>query len=62
MQKIKKISENIIGIFCLILTIWFIGSFFEINVKNKTENPQYSKLNAFTIILTVFEKENTNNE
>ncbi len=58
MKKIKKVLENILCGFCAILTIWFVGSFFEINVKNKTENPQYSKLNVFIVVSTVFEKEN----
>lgn len=61
MKKIKKVFENILFGCSIILTIWFVGSFFEISAKNKTEYPQYSKLNAFTIVSTIFEKENTNN-
>lgn len=45
----------IVGI-CFI--IWFMGSYFEIHVKNSTPDPQYSEYNCFTVIYEfIYDKE-----
>ena len=56
MDKVKKVIENVIIILCVALTIWFIISFVEVNMKNSTENPVYSSWNFFEIFLKILTK------
>ena len=56
MNKVKKVIENVIIILCVALTIWFIISFVEVNMKNSTENPVYSSWNFFEIFLKILTK------
>ena len=56
MNKVKKIVENVIVIFCVALAIWFLFSFVEVDMKNLTENPVYSSWNFFEIFLKILTK------
>ena len=56
MNKVKKVIENVIIILCVALTIWFIISFVEVNMKNSTENPVYSSWNFFEVFLKILTK------
>ena len=56
MNKIKKIAENVMVIFCVALAFWFLVSFVEVDMKNLTENPVYSSWNFFEIFLKILTK------
>ena len=56
MNKVKKIVENVMVIFCVVLAIWFIISFVEVDMKNLTENPIYSSWNFFEVFLKILTK------
>ena len=56
MNKVKKIVENVMVIFCVALVLWFIISFVEVDMKNLTENPVYSSWNFFEIFLKTLTK------
>ena len=56
MNKTKLLDFFIYGL-CTILFAWIIGSFLEINSKNTTENPQYSKINFFCVFFSEKEEE-----
>ena len=56
MNKVIKVVENVMVIFCVTLAIWFIISFVEVDMKNLTENPVYSSWNFFEIFLKILTK------
>ena len=60
MNKVKEIVKNVVAdvviILCVALTLWFIVSFVEVNMKNLTENPVYSSWNFFEIFLKILTK------
>ena len=56
MNKVKKVIENVMVIFCVALALWFIISFVEVDMKNLTENPVYSSWNFFEIFLKILTK------
>lgn len=56
MEKLINKSSNIFAVICVLLVLWFMASFIEVNAKNTTKNPTYSKYNLF-VLLT----ENKNN-
>ena len=56
MNKVKKVIENVMVILCVVLAIWFIISFVEVDMKNLTENPIYSSWNFFEIFLKILTK------
>ena len=56
MNKVIKVIENVAFVLCIILAVWFICSFVEVNMKNTTENPIYSSWNFFEIFLKCFTK------
>ena len=60
MDKVKKVIKNVMAnvviILCVALTLWFIVSFVEVNMKNLTENPVYSSWNFFEIFLKILTK------
>ena len=60
MNKVKKVIKNVVAdvviILCVALTLWFIVSFIEVDMKNLTENPVYSSWNFFEIFLKFLTK------
>ena len=60
MNKIKEIVKNVVAdvviILCVALTLWFLFSFVEVNMKNLTENPVYNSWNFFEIFLKILTK------
>lgn len=50
----KKIFSKAIMGMSIAFIIWLSGSFLEVSAHNSEINPQYSKYNAFTIILDIF--------
>ena len=56
MNKVKKIIENVMVIFCIAFAIWFFFSCVEVDMKNLTENPVYSSWNFFEIFLKTLTK------
>lgn len=49
-RKINK-AGSIWTVFCVLLLLWMIFSFAEINAKNLTENPTYNDYNFFVLIM-----------
>ena len=56
MNKVKKVIENVMVTLCVVLALWFIISFVEVDMKNLTENPVYSSWNFFEIFLKILTK------
>lgn len=56
MKKVKKIVENVMFVICVALTLWFIISFVEVDMKNLTENPVYNSWNFFEVFLKILMK------
>ena len=53
-----KTVGRILYILGICFIIWFMGSYFEIHVKNSTPDPQYSEYNCFTVIYEfIYDKE-----
>lgn len=50
-EYISYISKTIAISVCIALLLWFMCSFFEVLSKNATENPMYSRHNAFAILV-----------
>lgn len=46
----KKKANIILNVTLIILFVWLLISFVEINAKNINANAQYSKWNAFVIL------------
>ena len=45
-HQLGKIVSNLITLAAVLLMAWIICSVIEIGIKNKSENPTYSKYNA----------------
>ena len=56
MNKVKKIVENVMFVICVVLALWFIISFVEVDMKNLTENPVYNSWNFFEVFLKILMK------
>ena len=56
MNKAKKIVENVMFVICIVLALWFIISFVEVDMKNLTENPVYNDWNFFEVFLKILMK------
>lgn len=50
MEKSIKKAGDIFAVFCVLLLLWMVFSFAEVNIKNLTENPTYSDYNFFVIL------------
>lgn len=50
MEKSIKKAGDVFAVFCVLLLLWMVFSFAEVNAKNLTENPTYSDYNFFVIL------------
>lgn len=50
MEKAKRKAGNIVTVFSVLILIWMLLSFMEVNAKNLTENPAYNDYNFFVLI------------
>lgn len=50
MEKSIKKAGDIFAVFCVLLLLWMVFSFAEVNAKNLMENPTYSDYNFFVIL------------
>jgi nitrate/nitrite transporter NarK len=53
-----KAVGRILYILAICFVLWFMLSYFEINMKNATSDPQYSEYNCFMLVYEIiYEKE-----
>ena len=51
MGKVVKALNGILVLVCVLIFIWIVLSFAEINMQNLTENPVYNNYNFFVVII-----------